>query len=355
MRFPADNPRSICILRLSAIGDVCHAVAAVQSIQRRWPSATITWVIGKTEAGLIADLAKVRLIVFDKNAGLRSYWKLRKQLKEHKFDVLLHMQRSFRASTVSLCIRARFRVGFDKKRAEECQWLFTNYRIKPQHQPHVLDGFMAFAKAIGVEQTEPQWQMPLSEQNRNWAKEQLTSLKRHLLIAPAASNSERNWLPQRYAAVANYASERGWVILLCGADTPIEQDLARAISNHSQHPPINLVGKTSLKQLLALIERVDLVLSPDTGAAHMAVTVNTPVIGLYAHSNPGRTGPYLFLDYVVDVYHQQLQQQYGKSSDLLPWGKRLKGHHLMSLIETQSVIAKFNQLVKNNLIDNADQ
>ena len=86
-------------------------------------------------------------------------------------------------------------------------------------------------------------------------------------------------------------------------------------------------------------------IAPDTGPAHMAVTVGTPVIGLYAHSNPARTGPYLYQDYIVEVYHQNLQQQYGKPAAQLPWGRRVKGNQLMAQITTEAVIAMFERVV----------
>jgi heptosyltransferase I len=80
-------PKNLCLLRLSAIGDVCHAVAMVQNIQRQWPNTKITWVIGKIEASLLQDLSGVEFIIFDKRAGLKGFRDLRQTLKGRKFDV----------------------------------------------------------------------------------------------------------------------------------------------------------------------------------------------------------------------------------------------------------------------------
>jgi heptosyltransferase I len=98
--------------------------------------------------------------------------------------------------------------------------------------------------------------------------------------------------------------------------------------------------------LLCVLKRADLVLAPDTGPAHMAVTVGTPVIGLYAHSNPARTGPYLYQDYVVEVYHHNLLKQTGKTAQQVPWGTRVKGDDLMSQITVEEVKTMFDQVVK---------
>ena len=80
---------------------------------------------------------------------------------------------------------------------------------------------------------------------------------------------------------------------------------------------------------MALLNQVDLVLAPDTGPLHMAVTQKTPVIGLYAHSNPRRTGSYFYRDLTVSVYDKHIENQHGCSFEKLPWGVRAKGAHLM--------------------------
>ena len=358
----ASAPQSICILRLSAIGDVCHAVAAVQALQRHFPGVPITWIIGKVEAMLLDGLPGVDLVVFDKKLGRKAYSDLAHKLGGKEFDVLLHMQVAFRANVASLFINAKRKIGFNWALAKELHALFMRERIAPQHQPHVLDGFAGFVRHLGVPFLQqpgdvPVWQMPITDEHRAWAKAELQkahagntdsperALRGHLVISPAASKAERNWLPERYAALADHAYQQGFAVYICGGPTPLERDLAAAIEQHASAPLHNLVGKTNLKQLLALLEQATLVVAPDTGPAHMAVTVGTPVIGLYGHSNPARTGPYLSRDYVVEVYHDELKRQTGKTAAELPWGTRVKGAHIMALISTERVIAMFDRVV----------
>ena len=345
-----EQPNEICILRLSAIGDVCHAVSAVQAIQRHYPRANITWVIGKVEAALLEGLPGVNLVVFDKKQGKAAYKKLKDRFKHTQFDVLLHMQVALRANLVAGCIPAKVKIGFDWRRAREGHSLFINKRIAAQQCAHVLEGFMGFANAIGVPPYKPVWQLPVAEPDREFAKQQLDGLGRVLVISPAASGVERNWLAQRYAEVAKYANRQGFSIVLTGAPTELEQRLASEIIAYLDFPVLNLVGKTSLKQLLCVVEAADLVIAPDSGPAHMAVTVGTPVIGLYAHSNPARTGPYLYQDYIVEVYHQNLQQQCGKVAEQLRWGRRLKGKELMQQISTESVLAMLDKVIRERQI-----
>lgn len=336
---------SLCLLRLSAIGDVCHAVAMVQAIQRQYPQLKITWVIGKLEYQLLKHLPGIEFVIFDKSQGWRSYFNLHKALKGRRFDVLLHMQVALRATLASLAISARIRVGFDRARAKEGQWLVTNHRVEPLAEPHVLDGFMGFAKAIGVSDITPSWNIPVPQADTEFAQRQIADGEKVLVICAAASKAERNWLPERYAAVAQHAVNKGYRVILCGGPTALEKTLADDIANACSAKLDNLVGKTSLTQLLALLKRASLVLAPDTGPAHMAVTQGTPVIGLYAHSNPGRTGPYLSQQYVVSAYQEAIASQ---QSGEVKWGTRAKGEHLMALISVEAVIEKFDQVIASH-------
>lgn len=342
-------PKNLCLLRLSAIGDVCHAVAMVQNIQRQWPEINITWVIGKIEASLLQGMPGVEFVIFDKKAGLQGYRDLRNIMKGRYFDVLLHMQVALRASIASLCIPAKTKIGFDNQRAKEAQWLFTNKKIAAQSQPHVLDGFMGFSQALGLEVNPPLWQMPLTDEDQLWASEQFSADNKPVaIICPAASKAERNWHAEGYSKAAEHLISRGFKVVICGGPTTMEKLLAEAIISRANGDIANLVGKTSLKQLLAVLKLAHLVVAPDTGPAHMAVTVGTPVVGLYAHSNPKRTGPYLYPQYVVSAYEQALQIQYKQSSAELPWGTRAKGKDLMMQISINEVIKTIDRLIDDN-------
>ncbi|EOC1801269.1 TPA: glycosyltransferase family 9 protein [Vibrio vulnificus] len=338
-------PNSVCFLRLSAIGDVCHAVAAVQALQRHWPSTKVTWVIGKVEAQLLQGLEGVDLIVFDKKQGLDGMKAVWRQLKGRRFDALVHMQLALRASIVTLGIKATYKVGFNFKRAKEGQWLFTNRKISDTESAHVLDSFYSFIEYLGVPRTPPQWQLPISDADHHFAQETLGD-QPTLVISPAASKDERNWLADRYAALGDYAYEQGYQVVICGSPAEREKALAADILRHMQHPALSLVGKTNLKQLTALLNKAAVVLAPDSGPAHIATTQGTPVIGLYGHSNPKRTGPYNNLNEVVSVYEQFIVEQHGKAAETLPWSTRVKGDHIMQAISVNDVIRSFDHITK---------
>ncbi len=340
-------PRSICLLRLSAIGDTCNAAAVVHAIRQHDPETEITWVIGKAEAALMAGMDGVNLVVFDKKQGMAAYRNLRRQLQGKRFDALLLMQVALRANLASLCVSAKRRIGFNKAKSKELHSLFINERIEPTDKVHVLDNFRQFQKSLGIPLGEPDWNIPVNAEDRNWARAQLDpGTRKHLIITPAASNVERNWMPERYAAVADHAASQGFTVYLCGGPGDLDKELAASIQAQAQRPIRDLVGQSSLKQLFALIGEASLVLAPDTGPAHMAVAAGTPVIGLYAHSNPKRTGPYRWQEYVVDAYTPALKQVRGETPEQSRWGQRLKGEELMKSITTEDVIDMLNRCIQ---------
>ena len=337
-------PNSLCFLRLSAIGDICHAVAAIQAVQKHWPNTRITWIVGKVEAQLLEGIDNIELVVFDKKQGLSAMKQVWHQLKEQRFDALIHMQLALRASLLTLGIKATYRVGFNMQRAKEGQWLFTNRKITDTQSHHVLDSFFSFIEYLGVPRSTPTWNLPLTHDDHSFARQQLKE-KNSVVISPAASKDERNWLPERYAQVADYIIEQGYQVVLCGSPTEREKQLSEQIIQAMQHNPINLVGKTTLKQLTAVLQQAKVVIAPDSGPAHLATTQHTAVLGLYGHSNPQRTGPYNNIDDVVSVYDKFVQQQHGKPASELPWSTRVKGSQVMHSITTEQVILAFNQII----------
>ena len=154
-------PKKLCILRLSAIGDISHTLPILRTLQQEWPETDITWIIGKTEYGLVYDIPGVNFIVFDKKEGLAGYRKIRRALLNEHFDVLLHMQMSLRSSLISLFIKADIKLGFDRQRAKDLQWLFTNQKIQYKPQQHVIDSFFGFTEALGIKDRKYEWNVPI--------------------------------------------------------------------------------------------------------------------------------------------------------------------------------------------------
>lgn len=345
-------PKSLCILRLSAIGDVCHAIACVQAIQKQWPETKITWVSGKLEAQLLKHIDNIEVVEFDKKSGFKAYLQLQKQLKDHHFDALLHMQAALRSSIASLMIKAKYKLGFDNARAKDGQWVFTNKKINKAKSSHVLDGFMAFSEKLGIHDLTVSWKINIPYSSQQKAAK-IINHQKTFIICPAASKAYKNWTVEGYSALANYALSKGFQVLICGAPTEIEKKLSQAIVNNSVQRAKSLIGQTSLIDLLALIKQANIILAPDTGPTHMATMVGTAVIGLYAHHNPKRTGPYTQQENVVSVYQQLITLQTGKAIEQLPWRARVKDKNAMQQISIDMVKNMFDKIVNEQELNNA--
>lgn len=347
--FQNHPPREVCILRLSAIGDTCHALPVVRTLQRAWPQARFTWVIGGTEAKLMSGIDGVELAVLDKSAGVSGFLDLRRRLAGRRFDLLLMMHASMRSNLTSLLVRARVRLGFDRARARDYQHLFSNASIAARPQEHVMDGLFGFADALGVSERLLRWDIPVSDDDRAFASRSIPSGARTLVISPCSSQrfrNYRNWNVENYAALAEHAKQaHGARVILTGGSTAVEAQYAEGICRLARKSgPLNLVGRTTLKQLLALLDRADVLVCPDSGPAHMATAVGTPVIGLYATSNRFRTGPYLSQRWVVDRYPDAVKMEFGTDVDKIPWGGRVRNPDAMDLIKVEEVTALLDQL-----------
>ena len=342
----SEPPKSLCILRLSAIGDTCHVVPLVRTLQRVWPTTRLTWIIGRTEARLMSLLPDVEFITVDKRDGLRALPSLRRAMRGRRFDVLLHLQLSLRASVLSTAVPATVRLGFDRARAREGQWLFTNARIQPRQREHVLDSFQGFLWSLGVDPGPLQWNLPLPEDAVRYAAELVPDAQPTLIISPCSSHPARNWSVERYAAVADYAARAYHMrVILCGGPTPLERDTAAAIDRLTKAQLINQTGRDTLPQMLALLGRASMLLCPDSGPAHMATMVGTPVLGLYAATRTARTGPYRSLQWCVDRYEAAARRFRKRSAAQLPWTEKIEEPGVMDLIDVADVRERLDALV----------
>lgn len=344
---PSTPPSDVCLLRLSALGDACHALAVARALQDAWPRTRLTWVIGKLEHRLLGHIPDIDFIVFDKGAGLAGYRSLRQRLAGRRFDVLLHMQLALRASLAAAVIPAEARLGFDRDRARELQWLFTSYRIAARRREHVLDSLLGFSEALGIPRRPPRWDIPLPVQSQEYARRAIPDGQPTLVISPCSSHALRNWSATGYAAVAAHAVQRhGLRVLLCGGPSPLERSYGEQIEATAGVACVNLIGKDTLPQLLATLQRATALISPDSGPAHMATTVGTPVIGLYAATNPQRSGPYYSRQWSVDRYAAAAQRFLGRSAASLPWTTKIERPGVMDLITVADVIDRLDALLE---------
>ena len=312
----------------------------VQAIRNAWPETRITWIIGQTEYSLLEGLDGVDFLVLDKGAGRRGMRELKARLKARRFDAVLQMQDSLRASRVALMTRCPRRVGFDRTRARDFQWLFTTDRISHRPRQHVMEGFFGFAEHLGIEQpAEPRWDFPLSDRDRQTAGA-LAPDGPFCVMSPLSSQRRgafRNWPAEHYAQVAKHiVGTLGGQVLLTGSGSLLERQYAAVIAEQPGVTDLN--GLTTLKQLAALVGLSRIVVCPDSGPAHIAAAMGARVVGLYAGSNPDRSGPWGNREFVVNRYPEALNRMLGKRVDEVRFGLRLRKPGAMKEIAPGDVI-----------------
>ena len=339
-------PASICLLRLSALGDVTHVVPLVRTLRASWPDVALTWVIGKGEHRLLEGLEGVEFVEYDKRSGMRGMQALRKGLGGRRFDVLLQLQVAARANLLSAYIPARRRIGYDRARSKDLHGLFVRERIPDRPGIHVLDAIGSFCEPLGLRQDTVRWDLPVPHDAHAWAAAQWADDGAPaLLVSPCSSHVVRNWRPERYAAVADHAIARGWRVVLCGGRTALERETGDAILAAMRGSALDLIGRDTLKQLPALLARAGLLLTPDSGPMHIANAMGTKVLGLHAATNPARSGPYSDRRYCVDRYDDAMRRYLGKPATEVRWGTRVEQPGVMDLVTVDDAVAAFERYV----------
>ncbi|CCP10150.1 heptosyltransferase I [Stenotrophomonas maltophilia SKK35] len=346
----ASASSSLCLLRLSALGDVTHVVPLVRTLQAARPDTPIHWIIDKAGHKLLDGLPGVTFHAYDKKSGMAGVKELRRQLPPGRFEALLQMQVAFRANLLSAFIPAERRIGYDRSRSKDLHGLFINERIPDRRGIHVLDAIGSFCEPLGLRQTEVSWDLAVPQSAYEWANAQWQDDGRPvLMISPCSSHVRRNWYADRYAAVANHATQRGWQVVLCGGRSELERSMADAIQAQLHTPALDLVGKDTLKQLPALLARANLVMTPDSGPMHIANAMGAKVLGLHAASNPNRSGPYSDRRYCVDRYDDAARKYLAKQAADLKWGTKIEFDDVMELITVEDGIAAFERYVADHL------
>ena len=315
----------------------------MRRLQDNWPDTSLSWIIGKTERSLLGDIPGIEFITFDKSKGRAAYDTVRDELDGRRFDVALCMHASMRVNLLYRRINADLKLGFDFRRARDFQCLFTHRRVPSTQGKHALDAMMSFATATGAEAKPLRWDIPLSEDDRQFASDYRSPNMPLVVISPCSSQRARNfrnWSIGNFKAVIAHLRRKACRVVISGGPSDLERDYGEALS--ADGAAENLVGRTTLKQLLALFAAADLVICPDSGPAHMATAVNTPVLGLYATSNPARTGPYVSRELTVNRYPDAARTYLKKPAERLRWGQRVRHPDAMNLITIGDVTSKID-------------
>jgi heptosyltransferase I len=295
----------ICIVMMSAVGDAVHVLPVINALKRHATACRITWVLQPGAAALVRGHRSVDdIILFDRSKGVRAFTEVRRALASRRFDVVLNLQVYFKAGIVTSFTRSRVKLGFDRARARDMNWLFTTHKIPPHEPQHVQDQYLEFLTELGVPHEPVEWDLgpwphELEQQRRFFASIERPAAS----IVVATSKPEKDWLPERWAAVSDALyHDFGLQPVLVGGRSPRELHAEQVIIERSRTKPVTALG-SGLRPLVGILDGSSLVLSPDTGPLHMSVALDRPTVSLMGYTNPRRTGPYRrFHDLIVDAY-----------------------------------------------------
>ncbi len=336
-----NGPASICLVRLSALGDVVLALPLVETLRRAFPTASLTWVISPESHALLEGLPGVEFLVVPKPRGLGDYARFWRRMRGRRFDVVLAAQASYRANFLQALIPARRRIGFDAERARDFHGWFVRERIRPRRE-HLLEGFLAFAEALGVHARAPRDRVAVAVARERAAA--CCRRSRSWSFIPPRANPSGPGGAERYAALAReIVRERGLAVVLTGGPAEAERAMAVAVAEQAGVAIHDLVGRTTPKQLALVIQQARAVVSPDTAAVHLGRAVGTPVVGLYAVARPEMTGPYRQLEYCVNAFPRAVRTILGKDPETCAWNTRVPFPAAMDLIAVEEVWEKLTQ------------
>ena len=291
---------------MSAVGDAVHVLPVINALKRHAPACHITWVLQPGPASLVRGHRSVdEILIFDRSAGMRAFAHVRRELATRAFDLVINLQVYFKAGIVTAFTRAPVKLGFDRARARDLNWLFTTHRIPARRVgQHVQDQYFEFLEALGVRPEPVVWDLGPWPHEVRWREEFFATFDRPAAsIVVATSKAEKDWLPERWAEVVDLLVEDyGLQPVLVGGQSPREVAAEREIMARARHAPVSALG-SGLRNLVGILSGSSLVLAPDTGPLHMAVALERPVISLMGYTNPRRTGPYRrYHDLLIDAY-----------------------------------------------------
>ena len=289
-------PRSIVIIKLSAIGYVLHGVPAAVALKRAFPEARIGWAVEGRAADVLAGHPAIDHLFRLPRGWLKSpaaVLAFRRQLRAFAPDVAIDMQGLLKSGIASWLSAARMRIGFARPFSRERAWLAYTNRVRPA-ATHVVDRNCDLLVPLGVREIRPQFAMPCwpvsRERVRGWL-EGLRFSEQPVVINPGAGWTSKLWPAERFAAVARQLHERHRLRSLVVWGGGVERAAAERIVAESQGAAV-MAPDTSLQDLGELFRRSRMVISSDTGPLHLAAAVGTPCVGLFGPVPAERNGPY---------------------------------------------------------------
>ena len=287
------NVHRILVRTPNWIGDAVMTTPAMAAIRYTFPDTEISVLAKPAIAELFqSHPACDRIIIFDKSnghKGIKGLWRLTRELKQLQFDIAILMQNAFQAAAITFLAGIPIRAGY---RTDGRRWLL-NYGVpvgSKERQLHHVDYYFNMVKALGIMGPSKHLTLECTKQEFAWSQD-IFGQQKYAVIAPGATyGSAKKWKPERFAAVADsLGSQFDLKIVFIGDQG--DQATGNQVTAQMQSQPINLIGKTSVRQMLAIISNSRLMVTNDSGPMHVAAAFNTPLIAIFGPTDRQTTSP----------------------------------------------------------------
>ncbi len=306
LELKPDDIRSVLIVKMSALGDVIHALPALTALKRQFPAAEIDWLVEPLGAGLLeAHPSLRRIFVIPRQEWKRriarvSAWgsvvrdvaRCARPLRERRYDLILDFQGNTRSAVAVLLARGKHRVSFHRRDVRErvASLVATHHVGRLPLRMNSVEKNLAIVRELGYQGACPQGEIEIDAASDQWAAGVLAGLPGSgpvVALHPAVSpfGEIKRWPVSHFRELADRLHSRGVRTLITWG--PGELDLARAVGR-----PTVLNAESSLKQFAALLARVDAFVAADTGVLPLAALLGVPTVGLYGPKDAAIYEPY---------------------------------------------------------------
>ncbi len=333
------HARRIALIKPSALGDIVHALPVLAALRQRFPLAHLTWIVNQSYASLLENHPDLNAVLpFDRGAlrggWLSSAWgfvKFLQQIRRRHFDLVIDLQGLLRTGLMTWASRAPLRIGLRSAR-EGARWCYNHVVDDSGPNVHAVDRYWLVAEALGIGDIPKRFHLPLNPVAAQWANEQLDRMPRPWTMMNVGTRWEtKRWPTNYFADLGRRALHTfgGTVVLVGGPDEVL---LAEVVRCAVPQPVLDLTGRTSLPQLVAILAQADVVVSNDSGPLHLAAALCRPVVAPFTCTSPLRTGPYGMLSGAVPTT-VWCAASYRKTCDRMDCMKELTPDRLWPLLK----------------------
>jgi ADP-heptose:LPS heptosyltransferase len=297
-RVPAER---ILIVLLGAIGDVTRALPLVQRVRHGYPDARIVWAVEPAAASLLQHHPAIdEVLVFDRPRGMRAFVPFLRRVRACRAELTFDLQRHLKSGVISWASRAPVRLGFHRRNAREGNWMFNTHHVPPMpHFSSKLEQFLHFAEWLALPSEAVTFGLQPAAEEITRVEQLLRDVPRPFVAAFVGSSCEsRLWFPDRTAAVADALAARGCATVLVGG--PGDVAFAEAVVGQVHCAVTNLVGRTTLRDLIGIFQRARLAWGPDCGPMHIAAASGARVVSLWGATSAARSAPWGSGDGVIE-------------------------------------------------------